>query len=226
MKEQDIKLRDFITVIKKKWWIIVLITAVVTGGMWAATKYIMVPKYQGVTKLFIGKQMNEAGVGYTYNDLTLYEKLLKSFAEAINTEDLISSALKNTSYDISEAEVLANLEVNTLADTQILQLYYTDEDPLRCKRILDIITDEFIKKAKDMVPNVNVQVLQSVKIPKYPISPNMKENLILAFLLGLIISFLIIFIFVLMDSTYKDKEQLEESLDIPVLGEIPISKNI
>ena len=29
-----------------------------------------------------------------------------------------------------------------------------------------------------------------------------------------------------MDSTYKDKEQLEESLDIPVLGEIPISKNI
>ena len=77
MKEQDIKLRDFITVIKKKWWIIVLITAVVTGGMWAATKYIMVPKYQGVTKLFIGKQMNEAGVGYTYNDLTLYEKLLK-----------------------------------------------------------------------------------------------------------------------------------------------------
>ena len=29
-----------------------------------------------------------------------------------------------------------------------------------------------------------------------------------------------------MDRNYKDKEKLEESLDIPVLGEIPISKNI
>ena len=46
-------------------------------------------------------------------------------------------------------------------------------------------------------------------------------NIAIAFLLGLIVSLGLVLLLEYLDNTYKNKEQLEKELDIPVLGEIP-----
>ena len=46
-------------------------------------------------------------------------------------------------------------------------------------------------------------------------------NIAIAFLLGLMVSIGLIFLLEYMDNTYKTKEQLENELEIPVLGVIP-----
>ena len=48
-----------------------------------------------------------------------------------------------------------------------------------------------------------------------------KMNIAIAFLLGLMVSLGLVFLLEYLDNTYKNKEQLEKELDIPVLGEIP-----
>ena len=72
-----------------------------------------------------------------------------------------------------------------------------------------------------MVPNGNVKVLEEVQLPENPVSPNKTMNIAIAFLLGLMVSVGLVFLLEYLDNTYKNKEQLEKGLDIPVLGTIP-----
>ena len=93
--------------------------------------------------------------------------------------------------------------------------------PNEAKEVLKNITDEFIVVAKDLVPNGNVRVIEEVELPEEPVSPNKKMNIAIAFLLGLMVSVGLVFLLEYLDNTYKNKDQLEKDLGIPVLGAIP-----
>ena len=51
-------------------------------------------------------------------------------------------------------------------------------------------------------------------------------NIAIAFLLGLMVSVGLVFLLEYLDNTYKNKEQLEKDLGIPVLGAIPDVENL
>lgn len=220
MEEQIISLSEILEALKRRWILILLITVLCTGAAAAVSIFLLEPEYQTSTKLFVGKEEN-ANEGYNANDVTMYKQLLKTYSETVKTKDLVTKAIANTSYDLTTNEVLERVEVITVADTQILQINYKSKNPTEAKDVLDKVTDEFIKTSKSLVPNGNIQVIETVELPKEPVSPNIKINIAIAFLLGLMIGVGLTFLLEYMDNTYKSKEQLEKELDIPVLGIIP-----
>ena len=160
---------------------------------------------------------------YDYNDITMYQKLLKTYSELIKTKDLINRAITNSKYELKVEEVLNDVSVTTVADTQMIQISYRSTSPNIAKNMLENITNEFIATAQELVPNGNVRILESVELPKNPVAPNKKMNIAIAFILGMMVGFGIVFLLEYLDNTYKNKEQLEKDLDIPVLGVIPMS---
>ena len=105
----------------------------------------------------------------------------------------------------------------------MIQIAYRSTSPNIAKNMLENITNEFIVTAQELVPNGNVRILESVELPKNPVAPNKKMNVAIAFILGMMVGFGIVFLLEYLDNTYKNKEQLEKDLDIPVLGVIPMS---
>lgn len=220
MEEEIISLSEIFEALKKKWLMITTITLLCTMISALVSIFVIKPMYETSTKLFIGKEENTSTT-YDNNDIMMYQKLLKTYSETVKTKDLIVRAIERTSYDLTAAEVLENLNVVTVADTQILQISYKDNDPSEAKALLEEITGEFIATSKALVPNGNVTVIETVALPENPVSPNIKMNIAIAFLLGLMVSVGLVFLLEYMDNTYKSKEQLEKDLDIPVLGVIP-----
>ena len=71
----------------------------------------------------------------------------------------------------------------------------------------------------------NVKIIESVRVPEKPVSPNKKMNIAIAFLLGLMVSVGLSFLIEFMDNTFKTKEQIENILDLPAIGVIPNELN-
>lgn len=220
MEEQVISLGEILEVLKKRWKMILIITLLATLVSGLASFFLISPKYEASTKLFIGK---EAGVetGYDQSEIAMYQKLMKTYSEAIKTRDLVGRAIKVANSKLTEDEVLEKLTVVTVADTQILQIKIEDKDPNMAAAMVQAITDEFVTTSKLLVPNGNIKVIESVKVPETSVSPNKKLNIAIAFLLGLMVSIGISFLLEFLDNTYKNREQLEKELDIPVIGTIP-----
>lgn len=220
MEEQVISIEEIFEALKKRWKMIALITILATVVSGVLSFFVIKPVYEASTKVFIGKE-ESAEEGYNSSDIQMYQKLLKTYSEAIKTRDLLTSAIKDTKYDVTPAEVSSGLTVTPVSDTQILQIKYQSLDPEEASVMLKSITTNFIKTAKELVPNGNVRVIEVVETPKNPVSPNKKMNIAIAFLLGLMVSVGLVFLLEYMDNTYKTKEQLENELEIPVLGVIP-----
>lgn len=220
MEEQVISIEEILEALMKRWKMIALITIIATVISGVLSFFVIDPVYEASTKVFIGKEENSEE-GYNSNDIQMYQKLLKTYAEAIKTRDLIDEAIKASKYDLEVNQVSAGLTVTPVTDTQILEIRYQSLDPKEAEVILKAVSNEFIKISKELVPNGNVRVIEAVEMPENPISPNKTMNIAIAFLLGLMVSVGLVFLLEYMDNTYKTKEQLEKELEIPVLGIIP-----
>ena len=220
MEEQVISLSEIFEAVKKRWIMIVAITLAATLISGLVSFFVIDPVYETSTKLFIGKEESDESA-YNSNDIQMYQKLLQTYAQAIKTRDLVGRAINDLHYNLEENSVISSLTVTPVTDTQILQIKYQSKDPQQAKDILKSITQEFITTSKELVPNGNVKVLEEVQLPVNPVSPNKTMNIIIAFLLGLMVSVGLVFLLEYLDNTYKNKEQLEKGLDIPVLGTIP-----
>ena len=222
MEEQVISISEIIDAVKKRWKIIALTTVLATLVSGIFSFFVISSTYEASTKIFIGKEGAESE-GYNSSDVSMYQNLIKTYSELIKTKDLVNKAIDNSQYDLSVNNVLNGITVNTLTGTQILQISYQSKSPSIAKNILESITNEFITKAEELVPNGNVKILESVELPKNPVAPNKTMNIAIAFILGMMVGFGIVFLLEYLDNTYKNKEQLEKDLDIPVLGVIPMS---
>ena len=221
MEEQVISISEIFEAIKKRWIIIVAITLTATIISGIISFFVIDPVYEASTKVFVGKEEND-NAAYNSSEINMYQQLLQTYAQAIKTKDLVNRAISGLSYDELEASsVVDALTVNPISSTQILEIKYKSKDAEEAKDVLKGITDEFIVTAKELVPNGNVRVIEEVELPEEPVSPNKKMNIVIAFLLGLMVSVGLVFLLEYLDNTYKNKDQLEKDLGIPVLGAIP-----
>ena len=221
MEEQVISISEVFEAIKKRWTIIVAITLTATIISGIISFFVIDPVYEASTKVFVGKEEND-NAAYNSSEINMYQQLLQTYAQAIKTKDLVNRAISGLKYDGLEARnVVESLTVNPISNTQILQIKYQSKDPNEAKDVLKSVTDEFIVTAKELVPNGNVRVIEEVELPQNPVSPNKKMNIAIAFLVGLMVSVGLVFLLEYLDNTYKNKEQLEKDLGIPVLGAIP-----
>lgn len=222
MNQENIKVQDIVDAIKSRWQLIVSITltSVIIASFF--TFFIVKPKYEASTKLFIGKESSEnKDQSYSSNDVQMYQKLLKTYSDVIMTSDLVERALSSESLDVDSELVLAGLTVTPKTDTQILQIQYINTDKNLAMEVVDAITQEFVKTSSELISNANVKIIETVKLPQSPVSPNKKLNISVAFVLGLLISTTLALVLEFMNNTFKYKEQVENILGVPVIGTIP-----
>lgn len=194
LEDQLISIEKIIKILKKSRKIIVIITLLSTLASVVLSFFVIEPKYEASTKLFIGKETTEANQSYSQSDVIMYQTLMKTYCEVIKTNDLILKAAKEANIDLNAEEVLENLSVITIADTQILEVSFKSENAKEARDLIEEITKEFIKISKELFPNGNVKVLQQVSLPEKPVSPNKIINISIAFLLGLIVSIALSFL--------------------------------
>lgn len=230
MEEITISLQEITYALKKRWKLIALITIAATLVSAILSFFVIKPQYEASTKLFIGKQeSNQNAAVYDNSDIMMYQKLMKTYAELVKTSDLVTKAVKSANLDYNQNEIkgiLSNLTAIPSADTQILDLSFKGENPKEVLKVTEAITNEFISESKELIPNGNVQVIQKAQLPEYPISPNKKLNIIIAFVLGLIVGVGVVLLLEYLDNTFKSREELERTLDLPIIGAIPDYDNM
>lgn len=219
MNEDILRIEDLIKILKRRWKMIVSITIISTIFSVCISFYIISPKYEASTKIFIGKK-NSEDTKYSEEDVNMYQKLLKTYVEIITTNDLVEKAINKEGLDITSEEVLKGLTITPRTDTQILEIKYTSEDKILAKDVVNSITNEFIESSTEFIPNGDVKIIEKVKMPKSSVSPNKKMNIVIAFLLGLMISVGLSFLLEAINNTLKTKKELEQILNLPVIGEI------
>lgn len=229
MEENTISLQEIAYALKKRWKLIALITIAATLVSAILSFFVIKPQYEAKTKLFIGKQETQDNNAYNNSDVMMYQQLMKTYAELVKTSDLVTKAVKSVGLNYNQEEIkgiLKNLNATPSAETQILDLSYKGGNPKDVLKVTEAITNEFISESKELIPNGNVQVIQKPQLPEHPVSPNKKLNILIAFVLGLMVGVGVVLLLEYLDNTFKSREELEKTLELPIIGTIPDYDNV
>ena len=217
--DKTINIEEFIFIIKIRYKLIIYMM-ILFGGISAVLSFFVIkPKYEVSTKIFVGKAEQEEK--YNNSDVQMYQQLIKTYSETIKTKDLVGNAIKNVNTIKTTGQVLGNITVTPIANTQILQVKYKDDDSKEAKEILSAITNEFINTSKTLVTNGNVKVIESVEEPKIPVTPKKYLNISMGIVIGLLAGVGISILLETVDNTFKDRDEIERVVGIPVIGIIP-----
>ncbi|WP_343008840.1 YveK family protein [Clostridium celatum] len=220
MDKEFIQLREFLYLLKKKWALIVFIIAICLISTIAITKYVIKPVYESKTKVFVGKEINNEST-YDQWEIQMYQQLMQTYVELASTNNLIESALESINLDKDIEDVLENLSVVQKENTQILEISYKSIDSKESFDVVNAITNEFIKVSRDIIPNVNIEIIDDAQIAKEPLTNNLLRNLVVAFIGGCVLSVSLVLLMDFFNNTFNSKEDVERNLGLPIIGVIP-----
>jgi capsular polysaccharide biosynthesis protein len=224
MTEIELRLQDILEILKRKWKLVIAVASITTIITALVNFFLITPIFQVNSKVFIGKEENISSK-YDNSDVQMYQKLLKTYSELMKTKDLIEASINKNNLNISADEVIDNLKVTPMTDTQILQVSYENKDKVLAREVLVSIIDEFMLESKTIIQNGNVKVIESSELPEKPISPQKALNVAIAFIIGFMVGASLALLKEYVDDTVKTKEQTENVMGLPVIGMIPCEEN-
>lgn len=206
MYENEIDLLELFKTIKDN-ILKIIITSLVFGIIFFIfSKTLISPKYESDTSLLIANATDGS--------------MNKTYANLSKSNVFASKIIEKLDLDMTNEDLANILSVEAEDSTKMINIKVTDSIPERAADIANQTAVE-LKKSIEKFNRNDALISDKANIPKSPISPDIKKNVVLGMFLGLVLSgFYVLFIF-LTDTRIKSTEEIEKFYEIPLIGVIP-----
>lgn len=226
---EEINIKDFLDYLKKYVVLIVFITVILLGAVFAYDKVVKKPMYTTYTTIVLVKGENTSLTGsseaISQSDILLNQNLVSTYSQIIKSKLVLKQVISDLKLDYSISELSKNIKVEALEDTEILKISVSDLKPEKAADIANKIADVFSLEIKKIYKINNVSVIDDAQV-SYDVSNNtLKRDLALAILVGVFGTSTLVFIKFYFDDTVKYSENLEQEIKMPIIAKVLKEKN-
>ncbi|MBF0715602.1 Wzz/FepE/Etk N-terminal domain-containing protein [Gemelliphila palaticanis] len=217
---------DVIFLLKKLWskkFIIVATSIFFAALAVSYSVFLVKPVYESTTKIYtVNNDDNKKSL--TVQDLQIGSNLVKDYQEIILSKDVLNEVVEKEKLNTSAATLASKIKVSAPKDTRIIQITVSDHNPEIAKKVTDTLKEVASAKIKEITKLKEITTIEDASIAAFPSSPNIKKNGLLAFAIGFILSAGLVLLKELLDDKVKRPEDIEEVMELVLLGVIPDSK--
>lgn len=224
MNEETIDLSTLWQIIRKKLGLIIIVTILITMTAGIFTFFFVEPEYRSTVAVFISDERSGTAAVETINDINMYQKLVDTYAEIAKSRTVAEDVIANLELTMNVGEIQEMVTTSPKGNTQFLNLSVTSTDRELAYNMANQMARSLKAVSRELRGTDIVQILDPANVPAGPSSPNIKMNLAIGFVLGLMLSVFFVFLLTFLDKTVKDPEFIANELGLPVLAAIPYSE--
>ena len=183
------------------------------------TLRLQTPLYRSETNLVLINNNNAANL--TTNDVALSNNLVKTYANIIKSRNVLDQVIEHQQLTLDADSLSEQINVNTTADTQIITVQVSANDPELSQKIAADLAQTFKHEVTDIYGIDNVQIVDPASYPNEAYNVNIPKTIIYSTALGLVIGIAIVFLIFILDTSIKDTKAIEKELGLTVLGTVP-----
>lgn len=216
--EETIDLSKLFAILKKNIKYLIILPVVFLILSMVLTFVLMTPKYSTSTQVLVNQKETDSQLmaQQVQSDL----QLVNTYSEILKSPRILDKVSKNLKGKYSSGEIAGMLTVSNQAESKILNITVENESRENAGKVANEIANVFSKEVSDIMNVDNVSILSKADNNGSKVSPKPILNAIVGVFLGLIIALIIIFLKEILDKRIKTEEDVEEQLDLPVLGTI------
>ena len=215
--------KKLIFILKNRFVLICTITLISMILCSFFTFFIIKPKYESKISLIIGNNNSEI-TGQNYDKFVLNKNLVETYGTFSQTNLLAENVIKTLNLDMSNNELISMIDYEIDPLTQFLTLTVKSHDQAESA----VITNQIAKSLKKLTAIITkkdmVYIVDYASIPASPYNINIILNFAISLVLGLVLSFMSIFLLEITNNKIKLKSDLEDLMGLSLLAIIPIQK--
>lgn len=224
MKEQNTMEIDVFHLLKILWKrkILIALVAIVVGALaFAYSAFIVKPEFTSTTRIYVVNRNQGDKPGLTNQDLQAGSYLVKDYREIILSQDVLEKVTSNLKLDLSPKDLAKKVKVTVPVDTRIVSISVNDRVPEEASRIANSLREVAAEKIISITRVSDVTTLEEARPAIAPSSPNIRRNTIIGLLGGTFFMVIAVLIVELVDTRVKRPEDIEEVMQIALLGVVP-----
>ena len=225
-QEETIVEIDILFLLRRLWRkkFLILITALFTMSLALVYSiFIANQQFDSTTRIYVVNKAPDGSQNLTAQELQAGTYLVKDYKEIILSQDVVIQVAEELNIGPS---FVKKVNVEIPIDTRIVSITVRDTDASEAARIANKMRTIAAQKIIDVTKVSDVTTLEEARPAEQPSSPNVKRNLLLGFVAGLIVSIGLVLLLEILDERIKRPEDIEEKMNIALLGVVPDIKKL
>ena len=220
----ELDLRDYFQILRKRVWWIVSFVLIVTLAAGAYSKFIKNPVYEASTKIVVNRSSSNVGSQQLdINEVNTNIKMIDTYKEIIKTPAVLDKVVEqHPEFGLNADQLKSKISVSSVNNTQVMTLVVRDESYASAAQMVNAVSAIFKQEIPSIFNVENVTILNEANPDKTPgpVAPNVPLNVVIAFIVSLMIAVGVAFLLEYLDDTVKTEEDVENILGLPTLAAI------
>ena len=225
--EETISLRELFQVLRKRLWLIVLITIIAATVSAVISFFVLTPVYESKTQILVNQAKNDEQL-YSNQTVQTNVQLINTYNDIITSPAILDKVIKELQLDGSAQSLSGQIQVTSAQDSQVAQIVVQDTSAKRATQIANTTASVFQKQVPKLMNVDNVKVLSKATLGENasPVKPQPLMNIAIAVVVGLMVGVGLSFLLEYLDNTLKTEQDIENLLELPVMGVITTIKDV
>lgn len=216
----EIDLKELISVLLRKIWIVFLFGIAGAGCAGAYSKYMMEPVYTSSASVYIISRQDDSRM--TFSDIQTSSSLAKDYMILVKSRPVTEEVIDILGLNLTNSELAAMVAVSIPSDSRILRITVSSTDPELARALADTIAQVSASHMVNIMEIEKVNIVEQANLPVAPSSPDIMKNAFLGGLAGCVLAVILLVILYLINDSIKTAEDIEKYLNLTTLGTIPM----
>lgn len=215
---EEINLSEVYSYFKTKilWILLAVVLIIALGNVF--TLLTRTPLYQSNTTIVL---VGENKSGYSQTESQLNQNLIGTYSQIIKSRKVLNQVIENLDLKLTTTDLAQSITTSSVEDTEIIQITVNNPKAKDAKKITDELAEVFAKEIKDIYHLENVEIIDKAEIAKTPYNVNYLKDNVIYLVVGLVLSFGVVFVMYYFDTSIKSSDIVEEKLGLTVIGIVP-----
>ncbi|MGG0449222.1 Wzz/FepE/Etk N-terminal domain-containing protein [Priestia megaterium] len=217
--EETISIKELFQTIKKRLWLIGVITLLLAILTAIVSYFVLTPVYSVKTQLLVNQAKSDQQL-YNNNQVQTDIQLVETYSVIIKSPKILDEVKKELKLKQTVDTLNKQISVENTPNSQVVEISVKDESAKQAVLIANTTASVFKKEISNIMNVDNVSVLSkaALKAEMSPVQPKPLLNILIAIVAGVIIGGVLAFLLEYLDGTLKTEEDIEKYLGIPVMG--------
>lgn len=215
-------LLELLTLLRKHLKLVIMLPIVCMVAMGLASVLMMSDTYTATTDMYVlaSSEGNNSSSALS-SDLSASQMLTNDVATLLQSDRVMSDAADQLGLPNLRGY---NITVTSESTTRVITLQVTSSDAQGSANVANALADCVSNVAQEVMNVESVNVIDEAPTPEAPSGPNRMLYVAVAAMAGLFAAVAIVVLMDVIDTRVRSAEDVEELLELPVIGRIPEMK--
>ena len=206
-------------------WVVAIVSILVATAGFSLAAFKIAPTYSSSIMLYVNNSTSignvDVGFSISSSELSAAQSLAKTYTVILKNRTTLEEVIDRTGVKYTWDELYDMIDSGSVNETEILRVTVTSENPYEAEKIANAIAEVLPERVEYVISGAKMNIVDSAVVDTEKVGPSISTFTVVGFIVGAIMSIVVLIITALMDNTIHDEEYVIKTYGYPILAKVP-----